>query len=115
MSENNHRLDYVEFTATDIPATKTFYSKVFGWTFEDYGEDYTSFHDGRMSGGFAKGQPVVKGGALIVIYADDLTLTYAKVIAAGGQITKPTFAFPGGRRFLFIDPNGNLLAVLSDK
>jgi hypothetical protein len=115
MSENNYRLDYVEFPASDIKGTKTFYSTVFGWKFEDYGMEYTSFHDGRISGGFAKGQPVVKGGPLLVIYADDLTNTYSKIIAAGGRITKPTFEFPGGRRFHFTDPNGNLLAVWSDK
>ena len=115
MSENNYRLDYVEFPASDIKGTKTFYSTVFGWKFEDYGMEYTSFHDGRISGGFAKGQPVVKGGPLLVIYADDLTNTYSKIVAAGGRITKPTFEFPGGRRFHFTDPNGNLLAVWSDK
>jgi predicted enzyme related to lactoylglutathione lyase len=115
MSENNNKVDYVEFPANDIQATKTFYTKVFEWKFEDYGMDYTSFHDGRLSGGFAKGLPVVKGGPLLVIYADDLALAYAKVIAAGGKITKSTFEFPGGRRFHFTDPNGNLLAVWSDK
>ena len=115
MSENNYRLDYVEFPANDIKGTKNFYSTVFEWKFEDYGTEYTSFHDGRISGGFAKGVPVIKGGPLLVIYADDLTNTYSKIIAAGGRITKPTFEFPGGRRFHFTDPNGNLLAVWSDK
>ncbi len=115
MSEHNYRLDYVELPATDIVATKIFYGKVFGWNFEDYGADYTSFHDGRMTGGFARGLPVIKGGVLLVIYADDLALTHAKIIAAGGKIVKPTFEFPGGRRFHFTDPNGNVLAVWSDK
>jgi predicted enzyme related to lactoylglutathione lyase len=30
-------------------------------------------------------------------------------------MAKPIFAFPGGRRFHFLDPNGNELAVWSDK
>jgi predicted enzyme related to lactoylglutathione lyase len=34
---------------------------------------------------------------------------------AGGKITKPTFSFPGGRRFHFADPSGNELAVWSDR
>jgi hypothetical protein len=33
------------------------------------------------------------------------------VTAAGADIVKPIFAFPGGRRFHFLDPNGNELAV----
>ncbi len=115
MSENNFRLDYIEFPANDVKATKEFYSKVFGWKFEDYGPDYVSFHDGRLAGGFTKGPPVLRGGALAVIYADDLAHTHAKVVAAGGKIVQSTFEFPGGRRFHFADPNGNVLAVWSDK
>lgn len=37
-----------------------------------------------------------------------------KVRAAGGDITRPIFAFPGGRRFHFRDPSGNELAVWSE-
>jgi predicted enzyme related to lactoylglutathione lyase len=35
------------------------------------------------------------------------------VTKANGVIAKPIFAFPGGRRFHFIDPGGNELAVWS--
>jgi predicted enzyme related to lactoylglutathione lyase len=35
-------------------------------------------------------------------------------LAAGGTITVPIFAFPGGRRFHFQDPAGNELAVWSE-
>jgi predicted enzyme related to lactoylglutathione lyase len=38
----------------------------------------------------------------------------ARVTGAGGTITKPIFAFPGGRRFHFTDPSGNELAVWSE-
>ena len=31
--------------------------------------------------------------------------------AAGAVVARPIFAFPGGRRFHFIDPGGNELAV----
>ena len=49
-----NQIDYIELPALDIAKTKAFYDSVFGWTFTDYGPDYTSFHDGRMAGGFAK-------------------------------------------------------------
>ena len=39
----HHKIDYVEFSACDIPASKAFFSRVFGWTFEDFGSDYTAF------------------------------------------------------------------------
>ena len=115
-SDSNHcRMDYIEFPAADIAATKAFYGRVFGWKFEDYGPDYTSFNDGRLSGGFTTDLEVAQGGALVVIYAADLGAMEAAVAAAGGAIVKPVFAFPGGRRFHFADPNGNQLAVWSDQ
>jgi predicted enzyme related to lactoylglutathione lyase len=32
-------------------------------------------------------------------------------VAAGGEVTVPIFAFPGGRRFHFRDPAGNELGA----
>jgi predicted enzyme related to lactoylglutathione lyase len=112
---NNHRIDYIEFSATDIAATKGFYTAVFGWKFTDYGPDYTSFEDGRISGGFAKAQLISGNGVLVVIYSSELEKTKEAVVRNGGKITKPPFDFPGGRRFHFTDPNGNELAVWSEK
>ena len=113
-SEHDRRIDYIEFPVADVAIAKRFYGAVFRWTFTDYGPDYTSFSDGRLSGGFRGGEEAVPGGALVVIYAADLASAESAVIAAGGRITQPIFAFPGGRRFHFRDPSGHELAVWSD-
>ena len=113
-AEHDRRIDYIEFPATDIAGTKTFYSAVFGWTFTDYGPNYTSFADGRLNGGFTTDAKVAAGGALIVLYASDLQAIHGKVVRNGGRITKEIFEFPGGKRFHFTDPNGNELAVWSE-
>lgn len=116
MSENDRRIDYVEFPAADLDAVKRFYGAVFGWTFTDYGPEYTSFADGRLSGGFdATQQQTGARGALVVIYADDLEAMHERVLREGGRIVRPLFSFPGGRRFHFADPAGNELAVWSDR
>lgn len=109
----NHRIDYIEFGATDIERVKRFYAGVFGWTFTDYGPDYTSFVDGRLAGGFDR-ESSPGASPLVVIYARDLEATYAQVKANGGSIRKEIFSFPGGRRFHFADPGGNELAVWSE-
>ncbi len=116
MATNPHdrRVGYIEFPATDIAATKDFYTRVFGWKFTDYGPGYSSFDDGRLGGGFVKADKITRGGALVVIYAADLEGIEAQVRAAGGTIVKEIFAFPGGRRFHFTDPGGNELAVWSE-
>ncbi len=111
---NHHRIDYIEFPAADIEATKAFYSGVFGWKFTDYGPDYTSFEDGRIAGGFTTDLKAPAAGTLIVIFSTDLAASEAAVAAAGGVIVKPVFEFPGGRRFHFTDPNGNELAVWAE-
>jgi uncharacterized protein len=111
---NDCRIDYIEFPATDISATTRFYNQVFGWNFEDYGPEYTSFFDGRMAGGFWKAAQVAEGGVLVVLYAVNLEAMLEKVKEAGGKITKEIFSFPGGRRFHFHDPSGNQLAVWSE-
>jgi predicted enzyme related to lactoylglutathione lyase len=113
-ASHNHQIDYIEFPATDLPKIKEFYSSVFGWKFEDYGPDYTSFADGRIAGGFTKEAPLPIKGILVVLYASDLEGTAAKVKAAGATISKEIFSFPGGRRFHFMDPSGNELAVWSE-
>jgi predicted enzyme related to lactoylglutathione lyase len=114
-AEHDLRIDYVEFPATDVAEAKRFYSEAFGWSFEDYGPDYTSFNDGRLAGGFYSATQAAAHGPLVVIYATDLEEAGAKVVAAGGSIVKEIFEFPGGRRFHFSDPSGNELAVWSDR
>ena len=113
--EHDKRVDYVELGVTDIGAAKSFYSAVFGWKMQDWGPDYTSFEDGRLTGGFRLEQEVSRGGPLIVIFAVDLEAVEASVRANGGTIVQEIFSFPGGRRFHFTDPSGNELAVWSDK
>ncbi|MBI2921047.1 MAG: VOC family protein [Planctomycetes bacterium] len=108
-------VDYIEFPATNLAATKTFYRKVFGWKFADYGPGYSSFADGRLTGGFTTEARPKRGGALVVIYSSRLDAQAKKVAASGGKIVKPLFTFPGGRRFHFADPSGNVLAVWSDR
>src|SRR2546428_13235248 len=53
-ADHDRQVDYVEFGATDLGRIKQFYQHVFDWRFEDYGADYTSFQDGRFSGGGAE-------------------------------------------------------------
>ena len=113
-SSQDRSIDYIEFPCSDTGRVKAFYNAVFGWTFEDYGPDYTSFHDGRIGGGFTKDAPITSDGPLVVIFAVDLEGIHAKVIQAGGKIVRETFSFPGGRRFHFADSEGNILAVWSD-
>jgi len=113
----HEKINYVELPAKDLPATKAFFQSVFGWSFVDYGPEYTAFSDQGLDGGFFKSDlasSTEKGAALIVFYSNQLEATLAKVEKAGGSILKPIYAFPGGRRFHFTEPSGNEFAVWSE-
>ena len=115
---NQHeKINYVEYPSKDLEATKTFFENVFGWSFTDYGPEYTAFADQGLDGGFFKADMAAsteRGSALIVFYSEDLEATQARIEEAGGTIIKPIFSFPGGRRFHFTEPSGNEFAVWSD-
>ena len=116
---NQHeKLNYVEFSASDLNATKTFFNAVFGWEFTDYGPEYTAFSDQGLNGGFHKAElssQTSTGGALLIFYSSDIEETMDKVSNHGGTIIRPIFEFPGGCRFHFTEPSSNEFAVWSEK
>ena len=114
---HHHKINYIEFSSTDIARTKEFYSNVFGWAFQDWGPDYVSFssESGGIDGGFATRDGAAEAsGPLVVLYSRDLKATEQAVVKAGGSVVVPTFEFPGGKRFHFSDGAGNVLAVWSE-
>jgi hypothetical protein len=115
---NRHeKINYLEFPAADLAATRQFFAQVFSWRFEDFGPDYVAFQEGGISGGFFRSDLAAKtenGSVLVVFYSTALEETQRKIETAGGLIMKPIFSFPGGRRFHFSEPSGNEFAVWSD-
>lgn len=112
----HEKLDYVEFAARNLAATRAFFSAAFDWSFEEFGTDYCAFSGQGLDGGFYRSElysSTQNGSALLVFYSDDLEATRQRVEQAGGHIVKPIFDFPGGRRFHFSEPSGNEFAVWS--
>ncbi|WP_233789161.1 VOC family protein [Sphingobacterium sp. HMA12] len=106
----HEQIQYLEFISSDLERAKKFYSASFGWSFTDYGPQYTAFDGKYVDGGFTVGTPV-NGSILVVLYSNDLFATRDKITQAGGIIVKDIFSFPGGKRFQFKDPDGYELAV----
>ncbi len=113
----HHAIDYIEFSVTDMAATRAFLAAAFGWSFRDYGPGYAGIvrPDGSEAGGLCLVEAVQSGGPLVVLYSRDLDASLAAVIVAGGQIVAQPFHFPGGRRFELREPSGNHLAVWSPR
>ncbi len=114
MSTEN-QIDYVEIPVTDLKKVREFFSSLFGWSFTDYGDDYMSFSDGRLDGGFRRSsEPAPSTGVLLVFYSSDLERDLQRVVELGGAISQEIFSFPGGRRFHFRDPVGTEYAIWSE-
>ncbi len=111
------KINYVELPSRDLEATKRFFGNAFGWSFVDYGPEYSAIENAGLDGGFFKSDKVSttsNGSVLVVLYSTDLENSLDRVTSAGGRIVREIFSFPGGRRFHFTDPNGNEYAVWSD-
>ncbi|GJQ22739.1 glyoxalase/bleomycin resistance/extradiol dioxygenase family protein [Candidatus Brocadia sapporoensis] len=115
--KDNH-INFVEFPAKDVlglSQSKRFFSEAFGWSYQDWGDDYADTNSGGLGSGFNADPTHRPIQPLVVLFSSNLEATRDKVLGAGGLITRDIFSFPGGRRFHFKEPGGNELAVWSDK
>ncbi len=113
-------LNYVELPATDMAATMAFYAATFGWTWTEYGPTYSSADASGVEVGLtteATPAPTPKAddqssiGPLVLFQTDDLDAALAAIDGGGGRIVTTPFDYPGGRRFHFSDPSGNVLGI----
>lgn len=106
------RFSYLELPVRDVPGVKAFYASAFGWSFTDFGPDYAATMTGDTDLGLTGDPAQATAHLLPVIEVDDLEAAEESIRAAGGEVTLPIFAFPGGRRFHFRDPAGHELAAM---
>ena len=106
------RINYLELPVADTARAAAFYAAAFDWAFTDFGPTYAATCSGDTDIGFQADPDQQTAAALPVIEVDDLEATLAAVERAEGAVTVPIFAFPGGRRFHFRDPDGHELAVM---
>lgn len=110
-----NRFDYVEIPVTDLPKARAFLEGMFGWEFQEWGDEYFSFNDGRLDGGLRKAtEPAPATGVLMIFFSEDLERDVERVKSLGGKISQDIFPFPGGRRFHFTDPVGTEFAIWSE-
>jgi predicted enzyme related to lactoylglutathione lyase len=108
-----HRLH--RLAVDDVEQSKAFYAKALRWTFNDYGPDYAGIQDPGPAGSSvgSRRSPSLRAGkgVLALIRTDDAEAALASVLEAGGRVQVTMHEYPGGRRFTFADPSGNVLGV----
>jgi hypothetical protein len=106
------RLNYVELPVGDVATAKAFYERAFGWSLTEFGPTYAATLTGDTDIGLQGDAAEASRAPLPVIEVADLEAALDAVMLAGGMIVRAPFAFPGGRRFQFLDPAGNEIACV---
>jgi hypothetical protein len=107
-----NRICFIELPVEGIDPAKCFYRDAFGFAMTDFGPSYSCTMTSDVDLGLQADPKDATRAPLPVIQVESLETTEVMVKRAGGIITKPTFGFPGGRRFHFRDPAGNELAAM---
>ena len=106
------RPNFIELPTRDLAASQDFFDRVFGMKMTEFGPTYACTMTGDVDIGLQADAAEASAAPLPVIEVLDLEATLAAVTAAGAEVTKAIFSFPGGRRFQFRDPSGNELAAM---
>lgn len=111
-------LAWWEIPVTDLAAAKAFYSTVFGWTYQDFGDGYAmiSHGDQTIGGLTTMGAESASDGARLYFQVDDLEATIATVESAGGSAAFPRTLIGEGMGWwaMFTDPAGRHIGVVTD-
>jgi predicted enzyme related to lactoylglutathione lyase len=105
------RPNFIELPTRDLAVSQVFFDSIFGMKMTQFGPTYACTMTGDVDIGLQAKKSEATAAPLPAIEVADLDATLSAVTAAGAEITKAIFSFPGGRRFQFRDPSGNELAA----
>ena len=115
---NDNKLAHFAINADDVDRARTFYGKVFGWTFKSWGPP--DFYLIENAGPFAALQgrrELAKGTRTIgfecTIGVPSIDATEKAVLAAGGKVVLARSVIVGvGTLMFFQDPEGNVFGAM---
>lgn len=114
---------WVDLSTKDIDGAKTFYSTLFGWTFEDRGEEFGHYHyllrDGQPVGGLMStvGMTCPEGGELptewgVYLTVPDIEAAARAVESTGGRMAVPAMPVgDAGSMGVALDPAGAVIGL----
>ncbi|SHL94149.1 VOC family protein [Actinacidiphila paucisporea] len=101
----------------DLAAGRRFYGELFGWTFDDQGEEFGHYtlalRDGKSAAALmSKPDPAMPTAWALYLASTDATGAAARIGAAGGQVVfGPDKAGEAGVMLGAVDPGGSLFGV----
>ncbi len=109
-------VEHFEIPADDVDRAQAFYGKVFGFTFEDWGDGNIMLRTGSdagINGDIHQRGPV--SHPTVVISVDDLEATIAAVLEGGGEHVGEIEAMGETARYAYVkDSEGNVIGLYAD-
>lgn len=107
-------ISWAELTTSDVDAAIAYYTELFGWTTQPFGEGYTMFaNEGRPFGGVLKApMPDVPTHWKSYVIVTDIDAAIAKSTGLGGQLCWGPEEIPTvGRIAIVQDPQGAVIGL----
>lgn len=112
-------INHLELASKDLKETKRFYSRLFGWRFEMFGDGYAMFRTSKkgLGGGFQLSKKVAPGTTRFYVEVDNIPTAQKKAASLGGRIMKRKKSIGGGMGYwgTIRDPHGNEVGLWSKK
>ena len=112
-------INHIELSSKNLMETKRFYSRLFRWKFQMFGDDYMVFTTTKkgVGGGFQLSKKVTPGTTMFYVSVDTIPKTLQKAASLGAKVVRRKKAIGGGMGYWgsFKDPHGNLIGVWSKK
>jgi predicted enzyme related to lactoylglutathione lyase len=105
---------HFEIRTADPDAARSFFGKLFGWTFPDGGMPGYTYVDTSVDGAIPGGISPLQGGSPLVTFfvgVEDVTATLDAAVALGGRVIQPATSVPGVTFGLLADPNGQVVGL----
>ncbi|MDI3330313.1 MAG: VOC family protein [Micrococcus sp.] len=110
---------WIDLTVPDLEAVKPFYETLFGWDFEDYGEEFGHYHMITNGGAFVGGAMSQSGAGAgqpsawsVYLKSNDITQSLTDTAAAGGAVLVPAMPVGDlGQMGVVTTPGGEALGI----
>jgi predicted enzyme related to lactoylglutathione lyase len=102
-----NKIAHFEIPSTNLAKSVAFYSKLFGWKMEPWGDEYTVFEvKDSIGGGIVQVKKAPGDGLMVYVTVNDIPTTLKKVVKLGGEVITPKTAIGDGMGFwaVFKDP-----------
>ena len=118
--DRNGEMVWVDLVTSDASLSKSFFSDLFGWSYNSYGAYNRAVSGPKPVSGIIEDSELEKGKKnsywIISAAVEDIDAAVATATANGGKVLAPVEKIPGrGKVAVLQDPQGAVSAVMSDR